>query len=255
MDGGLVFPDATGVDGSIADAAPPFADGAPHDATPTDATPTDAPADVTIDTAPPQVVVTVLGPNGPESGVTILFNDPSGAPLITATTGAAGTTSQLLQPGSSVTALFGTESLPQLVTVLGVQPGDRLTAYDTSNASITVDIAALPTPSPTNTVQYVASAGACTTNFFTPPAEFGADPGCYGTTIPLLVLAESEVGAEIGFTYQKAVPFDLDGGAPFRRASLRGPPTKPPRPSRRRTSATAARRRTPTSTRSSDPWR
>ncbi len=77
---------------------PPFADGAPRD----------APADVPVDAAPLPVTVTVIGPNGPESGVTIVFDDSTGALIGTATTSATGTVSQLLPAGSEVTAAFGT---------------------------------------------------------------------------------------------------------------------------------------------------
>jgi hypothetical protein len=203
MDGGSVSPEA-GVDSSIADAAPPFADGAPHDASPTDA-PVDAP--------PLPVVVTVIGPNGPESGVTIVFDDSTGALIGMATTSAAGMVSQVLPAGSEVTAAFGTPLAPQLVTIIGVEPGDSLTAYDAPTASIGLSIPALPSPAPEGAEIYITNPGACSNEIEEVPVSVTLNPGCYGaTTLPLLIMAQSETEMELGYSYEKAVPFDSDAG-------------------------------------------
>ena len=112
--------DATIADGSIADSAPTG-----DTSTPSDAAPEAAP-----DAGVP-VVVTVVGAAGVEPGVTIVFDDPSGALLGTQTTDASGRASGVVAAGGSVTALLGDPNMfVSPITIAGVVPGDALTVVD-----------------------------------------------------------------------------------------------------------------------------
>jgi len=177
--------------------------------------------DAAEEPAPPSpVTVVVRGPGGPESGKTIVFSDAAGALLATATTDAHGVAAQILPAGSQVTALLGTSDFPQLVTVTGVQPGDTLTAVDgalqtTSQAGFQLPAAAPPD----TTTQYEVLAGNCYQELASVDASAGLidlDPTCVNSAgqFPLLALAQDDVGATVGFAFDKGIAIDADGGAP-----------------------------------------
>jgi hypothetical protein len=166
------------------------------------------------------VTVRVLNDLGPEQGATIVFQDASGAVLMTATTDATGTTSQVVAGGGQVTAVFGTSSSIQLVTVEGVQPGDVLTAYDPTSspfANSQVSIDSLPDdPPPPGTASFSANVGQCSAGFVSPPIQVAIEQSCQNRgTFPLLVQAVGgqDAGyATLGYLYSNGNTLPADGG-------------------------------------------
>jgi hypothetical protein len=128
----------------------------------------DATAEATVDAGVP-VVVTVVGAGGPEPGVIVVYDDPTGAYVAMQTTDASGRASMVVAAGSMVTALLGsptTYSSP--FTIMGVQPGDALTVVDwgslpssdegTRAECTTIDVTEQAAPL-ANTAFYLASSG------------------------------------------------------------------------------------------------
>ncbi|HEX3771927.1 MAG TPA: hypothetical protein VHV30_13720, partial [Polyangiaceae bacterium] len=177
--------------------------------------------DVAEEPAPPLgVTIVVLGPGGPESGVTIVFDDASGAFVSQAMTDASGRVTQVLAPNSMVTAVLGSADLANLVTVTGVQPGDTLTAIDGSpQPSVEVQVTDPPSP-PDGTNALIVNAGDCAGSAEidgnNPPVlvENMSAPFCIGPTgqFPLLSLATDGENGTLGYTYQKNFQITVDGG-------------------------------------------
>ena len=201
------------------EAAPPqeaaAADGAAPEAATPDATVLEAAApDVAVEAAPaPSLTITATGLMGPEPGVVVVFGDSNGAPIATATTDATGRVTQpLTLDAMTITqaaVLFGIPGLTPLevVTFVGVEAGDTLTAIDTTvvpqfQASIT------PPPSPPGTPDgYAIYAGECSAS----PGLISLGVGCYGQgTFPVLAL--SEYTTPLAFAFDKADPLSTDGG-------------------------------------------
>ncbi len=191
----------------------------------------DAPLDVAVEASVPPVVVTVVGAGGPEPGVTIVYDDATGAVVLgTATTDANGQAARVLPPGSMVTALIGDPSTYAApFTVMGVEPGDALTMVDWGSfptpgvdsrvGCSNVDIATLPPFEAGSPSFYVASAGHCASNTSAPPLGFSlggqgcatyqvyatGPSGCISTgpgaapTFPLLVEAYDSNDNPLGF--------------------------------------------------------
>jgi hypothetical protein len=238
------------------DAADATMDAPPVEAGPTmeaaiDAPGVDANVDAQLDAGPEAdaeagaapVVVTVVGGAGPESGVLVAFDDPSGAFLSTATTDALGRVSQVLAPGSSITALMGDPgTYASLYTVLGVQPGDSLTVVDwgalpssyqqTRTSCTDVAFPTLP-PGPDGGSFFLANAGPCSAQV--PPnsgVQLGGEEcpstylfpgsgpsGCVGVgpggqaAFPALVQAFDENNDPIAYLFQKSVALGPAGDA------------------------------------------
>jgi hypothetical protein len=206
----------------------------------------DAAVDVAVEAGPSPVVVTVVGGGGPEVGVSIVSNGPTGTYLTTTPTGANGQASIAVPAGGSITALLGDPTqYATLYTVLAVEPGDALKVVDwgslpssysdTRTGCDTVTLS-LPAPLP-GTASTSASAGACLSESPSPVTlggncadvylASGVGPsGCGGfgsngrAAFPLLVYAYDENGNELGFLAQKANPLpsafvaSADAGAP-----------------------------------------
>ena len=198
------LPDATVPNGGLPEASP---------------SPDSAPAP---DAAPAPVTITAVGTDGSvEQGVPIFFSDPTGALLSSAITDANGQVTQLVPAGSQVTAVFGQSTNPVLLTIVGVEPGDALTAIDTTTAgspSVEIQVTNLP-PSPPDAgeagADFTVSAGNCNTASATPPWELYMYPACSaGGQFPLLAIAEDDDGNLLGYAFQKNNALIPDSGLP-----------------------------------------
>ena len=183
-----------------------------------DAPTSDAPV-VPADTgpAPNPVTVNVVKNAQPEAGVTIVFSDAAGTVIDTATTDATGRVVRMLPAGSQVTALLGSAARAQILTVVGVEPGDVLTAVDASELDglvPTATITAIPAGAPAATLGYSSAAGACNGGGFqAAPNTVNLYDDCVrDRKFPLLVLAQGNAGT-VAFTFKKANLAAADGGA------------------------------------------
>jgi hypothetical protein len=204
------FPDVTSGETSVPDTSVP-------DTSVPDTSIPDAGADAPVDVVQP-VTIVVTGELGPEQGITIVYQDATGAVLSTATTDSSGSASQAIPAGSQVTVLFGTPAFPRLYTITGVEPGDVLTATDptivTAQASIVAVPASPPDAGPDGGLNYLANAGACQTTFLTPPGALSLNTAnCVSAgKFPLLVYAESPTFVPLAFAVQKGNALVTDGG-------------------------------------------
>lgn len=231
------FPD------SSPDVFSPGEDGGPDVGPTADATPPpqDASLDVPLgdaaETGPVAVAITVFGAGGPEPGVTVVYQDATGAVVGTpATTGATGTVSQPLPAGAAmITVLLGTGVNPAPYTVMGVQPGDVIVVPDFASlapySSGIAEATALPPSPPANTASYQISSGSCvgygtaaplTANLFGAGCiGLGFFGGAYGAALPLLVQAQDANNDVLGFAFQNNVPLSgFDAGAEVLGVSL-----------------------------------
>jgi hypothetical protein len=209
-DGSAPLGDATLGDGS-SEAAPP------SDAPSSSDAPSDAGADA-ADAAPEPLVVVVTKGGAPEQGVSVVFDDATGAYLSTATTDAAGTVSQIVTAGSQVSVLIGTTLSPDVITFEDVAPGQTITVADTkavTSATTETVLATLPaaTAWDASTGEELVYAGNCESSAGTPLAL--SSTCVAGGVFPLLARAfQFDTNSEIGYTFQKnnvAVP---DAGLP-----------------------------------------
>ncbi|MFI5296827.1 MAG: hypothetical protein ACHREM_01905 [Polyangiales bacterium] len=188
---------------------------------------TDAPSDTrasegggdsgTTDAAPLPVTITVINALGVEPGVSIAFQDATGAVIGTATTDSTGTASRVVPTGSQVTAILGSATSASLITITAVEPGDQLLALDTNYAGATASIAAVPAPLPDAgadaSLSFAANAGSCATTFATPPASLALSAPCVSAgKFPFLVVAEGASFAPLSFAFQKGNSVLTDGG-------------------------------------------
>jgi hypothetical protein len=168
---------------------------------------------------PQPVKVIVLKNNAPEQGINVVFQDATGAVTATATTDALGSASHLVDPGSMVTVAFGASTSRKLVTVTGVQPGDVLTAVDTTGASTAaVSTSVTPANPPAGTSYYTLSAGPCsygTLPSAQPPYSFTIyPPDCVvAGKFPMLVVAEDANNLPLQYAYAKGNSAVTDAGA------------------------------------------
>ena len=177
----------------------------------------DVPADVPVLTP---VTVTVLGALGLESGVTVVYEDSTGAVTGTGTTNALGSASKVVPAGSMVTVLLGTAAAPNLYTAMGVQPGNNVVVVDwasaTALANLYANVTAIPTsPALPAVSSYAVIMGGCNQGWVgTVPGSFWltASPPCigigqfgasFGAAFPLLVEADDMLGNLLGFAFSK----------------------------------------------------
>jgi hypothetical protein len=219
--------DAPEFDASMADVKTPEA--APAEAAAVEAS-TDAPIDASADASPSPVVVVVGGAQGYEAGVSVVFDDPTGAMLSTATTDATGRAARVVPAGSSVTVAAGSPTAPALFTFLSVQPGDTIVVADTSGVP-TSWVTTIPTVPSTPTfdagvTDYNAYSGVNHLGLAQLPlvlniTSYGnvglAQNGTsFGAAYPVLVEALDSTSNVLGFAYSKNnSPFALgDAGSP-----------------------------------------
>jgi hypothetical protein len=212
-DGAAPLPDATtGGSDSATDAAPTHDATAPLDGSPVGDAGTDAP----VDAAPQPLVLHVTQNGAPESGVAVVFQDATGNVLSNTTTDATGSVSQLVTAGSQVTVIMGTATLPNVVTVQAVEPGDVLTFLDDAQA-VTIPSEYLDVTLPAETWDAASAttylyAGRCGASA---GSEIYITAGCESNgTYPLLAYAQDTSGQEIAYTYQANNALVPDGGVP-----------------------------------------
>jgi hypothetical protein len=132
------------------------------------------------------VLVTKAG--APDPGVTVVFEDAAGNLVGSAVTGADGKASNVVVAGSQITVLFGAAGSRQLITYLGVKPGDVLNVVERAPRSVTIT-----TPASTSGGSPTVLAGNfnCSTNAVSTgpgtPVLIDLQPECItGTTFPVL---------------------------------------------------------------------
>jgi hypothetical protein len=197
LDGTSPTHDAAASDGSMLDAAPPdgsdSADGSDG-------------ADAVASGAVQVVVVTA---SGPESGVTVVFSDATGALVATGTTDATGSVTQDVAAGSQVTALFNTSNGPNLVTIVGVKPGDVLKLVDgpvyVNGANVQATIDAFTQGDASVSDYYISSAGCSTdTNGAVGTFEYGLGNGCQNVSGQVPILVQALDSSNNGLAWQAA---------------------------------------------------
>jgi hypothetical protein len=161
----------------------------------------------------------VLLNGAPESGVNVVFQDDTGAPISTSQTGTNGTVSQLVVAGSQVTVVLGTQQNPNLVTIQDVAPGDALTVVDTSASTSPPPFDyQVVTTLPAGSWDAAAVAERVTVGACSDPIAYPVylQPGCQsGGVFPLLATAlDDTTDLEVAYTYQTGNPLIPDGGLP-----------------------------------------
>lgn len=173
--------------------------------------------DASVDAGPLPVKVLVLRGGLPEPNVSVVFQDASGGVVETKTTAADGTASRLVDAGTMVTVALGGGAQRRLLTVLGVKPGDVLTAIDDPVEAFRFDAvtAAVPANPPTSASTFQSHAGACTSlQTQTGPTSFNVSPpSCeqHGK-FPVLTLALDSASLPVGFAFKKGNTLAVDGG-------------------------------------------
>ena len=159
----------------------------PPDGSVTDAPPVDAPADTTpSDTA--TVVVTKGG--APSAGVAVVFEDAAGNLVGTATTGADGKATNPVVAGSQITVALGAAGSRQLITYLGVKPGDVINVVERASRDVSITLAATPPPGGGTIV--TAGNPNCSTNTVGTSVLVSLTPDCItGPTFPVLASLSS----------------------------------------------------------------
>jgi hypothetical protein len=216
FDAGLPAVDATlprGPDGSAPEAAP--------DTYVAEASVPDAPVP---EAGPQPVTVVVHSALGPEQGVTVVFQDASGAVLFTGITDALGSASAFVPAGSQATALMGTVASPSLMTIQGVAPGDVLAVYDSSSdlttSQVSIDVAPDAGPPP-GAASFIAHIGGCSYGFISFPVQIPLSPSydCQAQGA-FSVLLNAQAGADggyadLGYAVQKGNMLPPDGGVAY----------------------------------------
>ena len=185
---------------------------------------------------PTTVTVVVVNDWGPEQGVTVVFQDATGAVASTAMTDATGKASATAIPNGQVTAAFGSGLFLQLATIEGVAAGDVLTLYDPTDTTLpnaVVSLDSLPDAAPPDqTSNYILNVGPCYVYFGAGelPTTLNLSPDCESRgKFPVLVQAMGgDPSVEVGYTYQNGNTVAADGGVTH--VSLNGTwsPVAPP---------------------------
>jgi hypothetical protein len=212
--------DANG--GGPPDAGP----GGPPDARPVDVD--GGPGDIDSGVPNPRgtVHVTVVDPSGtgvPAVGVTVVFIDPDGTVVKTASTDSTGKTSADVLPGASVTTVIPAASAFRMRTMLAVKPGDDLVigpkVIDTQvNGTFTLTWPDDPTHATTFSVYGPCGLVGVTTFDPTGPSPtapttltFGVQNGCRPNPAEFLVWARGQQGISLFFNDSVNVPFAPNG--------------------------------------------
>jgi hypothetical protein len=155
------------------------------------------------------VIVTKAG--APDPGVTVVFEDAAGNLVGSAVTGADGKASSVVVAGSQITVLFGAAGSRQLITYLGVKPGDVLNVVERAPRSVTIT-----TPASTSGGSPTILAGNfnCYVNAVSTgpgtPVLIDLQPECItGTTFPVL---GTLVSSGRYFSFKKDITPAASGG-------------------------------------------
>lgn len=187
-----------------------------NDETFVDAPPEEPDAAVDAPTDAPttgNATITVRGMGNPVSGVTIVWNTPSGAIQTQEMTDAAGMASETIMIGSSV-SIFVTVNggvTPQYITItyLAIEPGDNLVWDFDGPPPVTATTATITLPgTAANATSYVVSAGCAETTTTTPavPVTLAVPQACLGsdTNIDIVATAVAANGAPVGYDTARA---------------------------------------------------
>jgi hypothetical protein len=179
----------------------------------------EAGVDAPVEAGPQPVTVVVTNALGPEPNVTVLFADATGTPLLTPqTTSATGTVVETMVPaGSQATVVMGTQALPYLFTVQGVEPGDTIAVYDpTADAALSseqVSVDSWPDGGPSGALTYGVGIGSCGNGADAPPVVVGLSAGCEAAgEFPVLITAYDANNDALGYTWKKGNVLPTDGG-------------------------------------------
>jgi hypothetical protein len=168
------------------------------------------------------VTVTVLDPSGnaaPAVGANVVFLDPDGTLVKTASTDARGKATADVLPGGSVTSIVPTAQQTVLTTVLAIKPGDDLTigtvALDTTAATFTVTFPQLNGAAGAASYEVSGpcgqSAGTVVAGTPTVSATLTVYPYCKQATMDLVVSANDSAGAPIGVLEKANVAYVAGG--------------------------------------------
>lgn len=171
----------------------------------------------TYDAGPAPVTVVVRNEFALESGVSVVFQDATGAVIATAMTDATGSAAMVVPDGSQVTALVGTASAPSLTTVTQVAPGDVITIVDVTargGFDAFVSIGAVPPSPPATTAEYVVQAGiGCGNDFASTPGQLEIRGACEAAGhVPFLVIASDSTFTPLAYSYLKTFTLPGDAG-------------------------------------------
>lgn len=171
------------------------------------------------DTGPLPVSILVTFHGQPKSGVSVIAHDATGTVIGTNTTGADGRATFIGVQPSMVSALLGTTTGNfgghQIVTWLGVQPGDLILAQDTelSGAPLGYYEVSVPEAGLDGGAQYQGYVGNCA-GFGPPlPLEIGMRYECVRASNSVLVGGYDLNGGFLGYSFKRALPaVATDGG-------------------------------------------
>ncbi|MCC7383428.1 MAG: hypothetical protein IT384_16440 [Deltaproteobacteria bacterium] len=206
-------------------AGAPDAGGGSIDGTAGDATPVDAgiaadagdAGDAADASAGSLTEVIVLDEGAPQADVLVVFHDQAGTPLHVARTGADGMARYALQATGSITVATSPQGTQQLVTVLGVEPEERIRVgvaepVRSRGGSITVTT----TRAVTNAGDYVVDVGCTsqTVSSVTTPLTFDVAQGCIDASGETTVLAVSRMRDGTPYSYAVGRGHPTASGAP-----------------------------------------
>jgi hypothetical protein len=170
----------------------------------------EAGVDAPVETGPQPITVVVTNALGPESGVTVVFQDATGAPILTPqTTDASGTVVETMAAtGDQVTVVMGTAVRYYLFTVQGIALGDTIAVYDpTADAALStgeVSVDSWPDAAPPGAANYQAAIGRCGGGNSAPPIAVYMTNGCeVAAHYPVLLTASDVNGTPVGYDWQK----------------------------------------------------
>jgi hypothetical protein len=150
-------------------------------------TPDSAAPDAPQEAAPSSTATVIVTKAGaPDPGVTVVFEDAAGNLVGSAVTGADGKASSVVVAGSQITVLFGVAGSRQLITYLGVKPGDVLNVVERAPRDVTITT---PASAVGGSPSIVAGNFSCSTNAASTGTQvlIFLQPECItGTTFPVL---------------------------------------------------------------------
>lgn len=164
------------------------------------------------------VRVTVLDRSGngaPAVGVPVVFIDPDGTLVKTASADSNGKADADVLPGGSVTTVVALTSSYQIRTTLGIKPGDDLvlgsrSADTTAAGNVTVSWPQAP-GSPAFYYIYGPCGFATLVNGSTLAATMPITNGCKPDTTEILVWARDSAGGTVSFNDKANVPLVIGG--------------------------------------------
>lgn len=145
------------------------------------------PADAGQDAAPPDSVTVLVTKDGaPDPGVTVLFQSSAGAVVATVVSGADGKATNKVTAGDQITVALGAVNNRQLITYVGVKPGDVLDVVERTSRAVSITMAM---DNPGGGISVAAGNFNCSTNAASSGSPVSVDllPGCItGPVFPVI---------------------------------------------------------------------